>query len=55
MESQENALVFTNSAANKVRQLIDEEGDQSLMLRVFVSGSGCSGFAGQDNCTATQD
>jgi iron-sulfur cluster insertion protein len=44
MESQENALVFTNSAANKVRQLIDEEGDQSLMLRVFVSGGGCSGF-----------
>lgn len=44
MEAQENALVFTNSAANKVRQLIDEEGDQSLMLRVFVSGGGCSGF-----------
>ena len=44
MEAQENALVFTNSAAMKVRQLIDEEGDQNLMLRVFVSGGGCSGF-----------
>ena len=44
METQENPLVFTNSAALKVRQLIDEEGDQSLMLRVFVSGGGCSGF-----------
>lgn len=44
MEAQENSLVFTNSAAMKVRQLIDEEGDQSLMLRVFVSGGGCSGF-----------
>ncbi|MBK6657067.1 MAG: iron-sulfur cluster insertion protein ErpA [Proteobacteria bacterium] len=41
---EESTLVFTNSAANKVRQLIDEEGDQSLMLRVFVSGGGCSGF-----------
>ncbi|MCC6710159.1 MAG: iron-sulfur cluster insertion protein ErpA [Gammaproteobacteria bacterium] len=44
MEAQENPLVFTNSAATKVRQLIDEEGDQNLMLRVFVSGGGCSGF-----------
>ena len=44
MEIQENPLVFSNSAANKVRQLIDEEGDQNLMLRVFVSGGGCSGF-----------
>ena len=44
MEVQENPLVFTNSAATKVRQLIDEEGDQNLMLRVFVSGGGCSGF-----------
>jgi iron-sulfur cluster insertion protein len=41
---EESTLVFTNSAASKVRQLIDEEGDQSLMLRVFVSGGGCSGF-----------
>ncbi len=37
-------LVFTNSAARKVRELIDEEGDASLMLRVFISGGGCSGF-----------
>ncbi|MBX9607502.1 MAG: iron-sulfur cluster insertion protein ErpA [Gammaproteobacteria bacterium] len=44
METQENPLVFTNSAALKVRQLIDEEGDQGLMLRVFVQGGGCSGF-----------
>ncbi len=44
METQESPLVFTNSAALKVRQLIDEEGDQGLMLRVFVQGGGCSGF-----------
>lgn len=44
MEVQENPLIFSNSAAMKVRQLIDEEGDQNLMLRVFISGGGCSGF-----------
>jgi iron-sulfur cluster insertion protein len=44
MESQESPLVFTDSAAKKVRELIDEEGDETLMLRVFISGGGCSGF-----------
>lgn len=38
------ALVFTDAAALKVKNLIDEEGDESLMLRVFISGGGCSGF-----------
>ncbi|MEM7468705.1 MAG: iron-sulfur cluster insertion protein ErpA, partial [Pseudomonadota bacterium] len=37
-------LVFTDSAAAKVKTLIDEEGDDSLKLRVFISGGGCSGF-----------
>jgi len=37
-------LVFTDSAASKVKQLIDEEGNASLKLRVFVQGGGCSGF-----------
>ncbi len=37
-------LVFTDSAASKVKQLIDEEGNAELKLRVFVSGGGCSGF-----------
>jgi iron-sulfur cluster insertion protein len=37
-------LLFTDSAATKVRQLIDEEGNPELKLRVFVSGGGCSGF-----------
>ena len=37
-------LVFTEAAANKVKQLIDEEGNPELKLRVFVSGGGCSGF-----------
>ena len=37
-------LVFTESAASKVKQLIDEEGNPDLKLRVFVTGGGCSGF-----------
>ncbi|MEW6562892.1 MAG: iron-sulfur cluster insertion protein ErpA [Pseudomonadota bacterium] len=37
-------LIFTDSAANKVKQLIDEEGNADLKLRVFVTGGGCSGF-----------
>jgi len=37
-------LLFTDSAANKVKALLDEEGNQALKLRVFVSGGGCSGF-----------
>jgi len=37
-------LVFTDSAARKVGQLITEEGNPNLKLRVFVSGGGCSGF-----------
>ncbi|MHB1592163.1 MAG: iron-sulfur cluster insertion protein ErpA [Sulfuricella sp.] len=37
-------LNFTDNAAAKVKQLIDEEGIPGLKLRVFVSGGGCSGF-----------
>ncbi|MDA0830378.1 MAG: iron-sulfur cluster insertion protein ErpA [Burkholderiales bacterium] len=37
-------LIFTESAASKVKELIVEEGNADLKLRVFVSGGGCSGF-----------
>ena len=37
-------LVFTDAAAGKVKQLIEEEKNDNLKLRVFVSGGGCSGF-----------
>ena len=37
-------IVFTDSAAQKVAQLIEEEGNPDLKLRVFVQGGGCSGF-----------
>ena len=39
-----SVLVFSDNAANKVRSLIDEEGNEALKLRVFVTGGGCSGF-----------
>ncbi|MDH3266370.1 MAG: iron-sulfur cluster insertion protein ErpA [Gammaproteobacteria bacterium] len=37
-------VVFTDAAANKVGELIEEENNPELMLRVFISGGGCSGF-----------
>lgn len=37
-------LIFTGNAANKVNELIAEEGNPDLKLRVYVSGGGCSGF-----------
>ena len=37
-------LLFTDEAAAKVKSLIEEEDNNALMLRVFVSGGGCSGF-----------
>ena len=39
------ALEITDSAVNKVRQLRDSEGNHDLMLRVYVTGGGCSGFS----------
>jgi len=35
---------FTDAAAQKVKELIDEESNDQLKLRVFISGGGCSGF-----------
>jgi iron-sulfur cluster insertion protein len=37
-------LIFSDNAASKVKQLIEEEGNPGLKLRVFVTGGGCSGF-----------
>jgi iron-sulfur cluster insertion protein len=37
-------LVFTEAAARKVKQLIDEEQNPKLNLRVYITGGGCSGF-----------
>ncbi|MGM0412309.1 MAG: iron-sulfur cluster insertion protein ErpA [Pseudomonadota bacterium] len=40
----ESPLIFTDSAAQKVGDLIAEEANPDLKLRVFVAGGGCSGF-----------
>ena len=37
-------IVFTDAAASKVAELVAEEGNPDLKLRVFVQGGGCSGF-----------
>lgn len=39
-----DSIIFTDSAASKVSELIAEEGNDNLKLRVYVSGGGCSGF-----------
>ena len=42
--SMPDPLVFTDNAVAKVADLIAEEGNPNLKLRVFVQGGGCSGF-----------
>ncbi len=37
-------MTFSDAAAVKVRTLIEEEENENLKLRVFVTGGGCSGF-----------
>lgn len=37
-------IIFTEAAATKVSELIAEEGNDDLKLRVFITGGGCSGF-----------
>ena len=44
LATEESLLVFTDSAATKVGELIAEEDNPALKLRVFISGGGCSGF-----------
>ena len=57
-------FVFTDSAAAKVADLIAQEGNPDLKLRVFVQGGGCSGFsygfafdevANEDDTTMTKN
>ncbi len=45
VQSHDPAIIsLTEKAAEKVRTLITEEGNDQLKLRVFVTGGGCSGF-----------
>lgn len=43
-QSLDRPLQFTSAAASKVRELIAEEGNAGLKLRVYIQGGGCSGF-----------
>lgn len=43
-DGSEAGVIFTEAAALKVRELLDEEDNPNQMLRVFVTGGGCSGF-----------
>ena len=37
-------LVISDAVVRKVGDMLTEEGDPNLNLRIFVSGGGCSGF-----------
>jgi iron-sulfur cluster assembly accessory protein len=37
-------VTVSDEAISKVRQLVEDEGNDDLMLRVFVTGGGCAGF-----------
>ena len=43
-QSLDRPLQFSSAAAAKVRELIAEEGNDALKLRVYIQGGGCSGF-----------
>ena len=44
MSSGEFPINFSDKAASRVKVLIEEEENNNLMLRVFITGGGCSGF-----------
>lgn len=37
-------ISISEAAVTKVKELVEEEGNEELMLRVFVTGGGCAGF-----------
>lgn len=44
VNSRPASVIFTDNAAAKVSELILDEGNLALKLRVFIQGGGCSGF-----------
>jgi iron-sulfur cluster insertion protein len=44
MDGADSPLNFTDAAATKVSQLIEQEGNRALKLRIYIQGGGCSGF-----------
>ncbi len=43
--AQKPPMIFTDAAAAKVKSLIEEEQNDKLKLRVFITGGGCAGFS----------
>jgi len=43
-QHQSSPLSFTDAAARRIQELIVEEGNYNLKLRVYITGGGCSGF-----------
>ena len=43
-ETMPDPVLFSDTAAAKVKSLIEDEGNDALKLRIYVSGGGCSGF-----------
>src|SRR5262245_37363910 len=43
-ETQNNAIRMTESAALKILNLMQEEDNLNLKLRIYIQGGGCSGF-----------
>ena len=37
-------VALTDAAADKVRELLDDEGDETLALRLAAAPAGCSGY-----------
>ena len=37
-------ITIEESAADKLKSLLEEEDDKNIKLRIFVEGGGCSGF-----------
>ncbi len=44
IEQEITPIIFTSNAATKVGEMLAEESDANLKLRVYVTGGGCSGF-----------
>lgn len=44
LDTEAPPILFTISAAEKVKEILAEEGNNNLKLRIYVSGGGCSGF-----------
>jgi len=40
----DDSLIITDDAASKIGELMLEEGNPKLRLRIYITGGGCSGF-----------